>query len=112
MLSTLRGIALGVLVVVTALFATCCGSSLSSEHRSGWVSSSAGTRHRGPISQDRARPFFAAAGLAVSAVPAPDPYVGLSTLAGGGADIAFGSATSMVEMAYQGLDIRVLAEAG
>lgn len=58
------------------------------------------------------RGYFPAAGLAITTIPEHDLYTGLHTLVYGGADIAFGASTIVVETAYRGLDVRILAEAG
>ncbi|MFI7121909.1 ABC transporter substrate-binding protein [Amycolatopsis sp. NPDC049868] len=102
-----------VLVIGTTLLATAgCAPAFSPEHPLAIRVIVGPDLDTLPLRHGIERGYFAAEGLTVTTIPEPDPYTGLHTLVDGGADIAFGGGTVVVEAAYRGLDVKILAEAG
>lgn len=99
------------LAVVTALLATGCGPGLSPNRPLAVRVVVPPDVEVLPLYLGIERGYFAAEGLAVTVVPDADQYRGLHTLADGGAEIAFGASSIVVESAKHGHDMRILAEA-
>ncbi|RSM80534.1 hypothetical protein DL991_10480 [Amycolatopsis sp. WAC 01375] len=100
------------LVIVTALLATGCGPAFSPEHPLAIRVIIPSELDALPLQLGVERGYFADEGLAVTVIAEHDQYTGVHTLVGGGADLAFGAGTIVVESAYRGLDVKILAEAG
>ncbi|MFK0249599.1 ABC transporter substrate-binding protein [Amycolatopsis azurea] len=109
-----RRIALGLrilLAVAAALLATTCGPTLSLEHPLAVRVLVPPELDTLPLRLGVERGYFSAEGLTVTVLQEPDQCAGLHTLASGGAEIAFGASTVVVEAVYSGLRVTILAEA-